>query len=129
MKKEQNRAHKPDDNIKKEAPYLLNPLLENPEDFIGYDIPDIKDDKRDKVLMIKAIGKCERAEKTVNKLTGINDQEVMEKRASKLGDYKAIVKIASRVNKSEAEEDIKRHTASDSEFSGFARFYYKKMLK
>ena len=129
LKKEQDRAYKRDDDIEKEAPYLLNPLLENPEDFIEYDIGDIEDDIRKKALMIKAIGKCGKAEKTVNKLTGINSREVMEKRASKLGDYRAIVKIVNRVNKSEAEEDIERHTASDSEFSGFARFYFKKMLK
>ena len=106
MKKEQNRAYKPDDNIEKESPYLLNPLLENPEDFIEYDIPDIEDDTRDKVLMIKAIGKCERAEKTVNELTGINSREVMEERADKLNHYEAVVKLMKSGNKSEAKEYI-----------------------
>ena len=119
VKEKQDRAHKPGDNIEKEDPYLLNPLLENPEDFIEYDI-------RDKALMIKAIGKCERAEKTINELTGINDRQVMEERANKLKDYKDTLDVVGILGD---KSRIERHTESSSVFTGFARFYFKEMLK
>ena len=76
LKDESKRAYKKGDDLSKEEPLLINPLKENPENFIEYDLPYDNED----CLMIKAIGKCDRGCKTVE-LTGINAREVAQERA------------------------------------------------
>ena len=67
LKDERKRAYGEKCDFEEEEPFLINPLKENPELFIDY---DVEEKSR---LMVKAIGRCERGEKTVNELTGIND--------------------------------------------------------
>ncbi len=122
LKNEEKRAYTENSGLGEEEPFLIAPLEENPELFIDYDLGETR-------LMAKAMGKCERGEKTINELTGINDRKVMEKRADKLKDYRvwAYLKINGNDElKSEADERLREYISSCSEFSGFAKFYFKK---
>ena len=125
LKDENKRAFFEHDDINKEEPVLINPLTENPEDFIIYDIPE--NDKEP--LMIKAVGKCERGDETV-KLTGINDKELLRERAEKFRDCCVLNKCFLMMkgnNPAGAKEickEIQRKTDSKSQFAGLARFYF-----
>lgn len=136
LKDGKKRAYKEDCDLGKEEPFLINPLEEDPELFIDYDLKETE-------FMAKAIGKCKRGQKTVDELTGINDREVMQQRAGKLKDYNILVRLFKflrllEINetnelrlkidelRSEADNLLCEHTSSRSEFSGFARFYFKK---
>ena len=126
LQDEQKRAFTPQDDLTKEESFLLNPLTENPEDFIQYDIPT----NNKKPLMIKAIGKDKRGNKTINELTGINDQEVLEARAEHFKNcrnlYELFILCQNDVEKRrERKTEIKEKIHSSSLFSGLARFYFK----
>ena len=96
-------------------------MTENPENSIEYDI--LKNN--DKPLMIKAIGKDERAKKTVNNLTGINDREVLTERGDQFEIYKAINLLPNNLEK---KQEIKNKLCSSScKFAGLARFYFKSL--
>ena len=129
LKDEKKRVYKEDCDLSKEEPFLINPLEEDPELFIDYELEETQ-------FMAKAVGKCERGKKTVDKLTGINDMEVMEQRAGKLKDYDILVRFLKLLRclknngtdelKSAVDERLQKHISPRSEFSGFARFYFKK---
>ena len=119
------RAFSENDDLKKEEPVLINPLTESPENFIKYDI--LENDKNP--LMIKAVGKCERGDKTINELTGINDKELLRERAECVGHYRILYKCFSVMKnnleaKKEIYEEIKKKLESGSQFAGLARFYF-----
>ena len=108
-----------DCDLEKEKPILINPLKEDPEEFIEYDLSN--------KLMVKAFGKCERGRKTVKELTGINDRYMMLKRASKLENFEDYKLWAGRKDKkNRASKRLRKYISSCSPFSGFARFYFKK---
>ncbi len=126
---ESKRAFKESDDIKKEKPFLINPLTENPEDFIEYDIPK----NNTEPLMIKTIGKNERGKKTVNELTGINSKNVISRRVEKFKHYLYLCKYLASLKKDNLKErtkikqvkkDIKEMQDSHSEFAGMARYYF-----
>ena len=122
LKDEKRRAYTEDCDINEEEPFLINPLKEDPEFFIDYELEKTQ-------LMAKAVGKCERSKKTVNELTGINDGAVMLRRADKLKDYKIWADLKKNGNnklRSMAEGRLREYISRCSEFSGFARFYFKK---
>ena len=122
LKDEEKRAYREDCDLGEEEPFLINPLEEDPELFIDYDLEETR-------LMAKAIGRCERGKKTVDELTGINDREVMEQRADKLKDYNILVRCLKNKGidelRSMADRCLHEHISPRSEFSGFARFYFK----
>ena len=80
--------------------------------------------------MVKAVGKCERGRKTVNELTGINDKFMLERRKKKLEYYDFLItclkKNGSDEIRSTAYESLLKCISRCSQFSGFARFYFKK---
>ena len=123
LKDESKRAFSEKDDLKKEEPMLINPLTENPEDFISYDIP--KDDKGP--LMLKAIGKCARGNKTIS-LTGINDEELLIERADSFKNYRIythfLIMVSNQEEKKEIHKMIKEKIESRSKFAGLARFYF-----
>ncbi len=122
LKDEKNRAYLEDTDLGKEVPILINPLNENPELFIDYDV-------RETGLMVKAIGRCERGENTVNALTGINDRKVMEERKGKLEEYELIRRLLRNGGNelySAAIEFMRKYVSPTSEFSGFAKFYFRR---
>ena len=122
LKDEKNRAYLEDTDLGKEVPILINPLKENPELFIDYDLRETK-------LMVKAIGRCERGEKTVNALTGINDRNVMEERADKLKVYQMIRNLMRNGDDElnpEGNELMREYVCPNSSFSGYAKFYFRK---
>ena len=115
------RLYPEDCDLEKEEPILINPLEEDPEEFIEYHLPT-------KSKMVKAVGKCERGKKTVNKLTGINNRHMMEERWRKLQDYEDYKLWAGLKNeKCRARKRLREYISSSSPFSGFAKFYFKKM--
>jgi len=122
LKDERKRAYGENCNLGEEEPFLINPLEEEPELFIEYDI-------RETGLMVKALGKCERGRKTVNELTGINDRKVMEERADKLKDYRVITLLLldeREERRSLAKKRLQEYVSPCHEFSGFAKFYFRK---
>ena len=119
LQNERNRAFKPQDDLTKEKPFLINPLTENPEDFIEYDIPT----NNKKPLMVKAISKDERGNKTINELTGINDQEVLEERSNYFNLFNKLFTLSQ--NNSEKQELKENFCSSSSLFAGLSRFYFK----
>ena len=120
LKDETKRAFSKNDNFENEEPYLINPLKEDPENFIEYEVPE---EEEKQPFMIKAIGKCERGKQTIEKLTGINYRNVMIERAEKLKNYKdSIILVENRLKK---REDLEKHKNASREFAGFARFYLK----
>ena len=132
LKDESKRAFSNKDNIKKEEPVLINPLTENPEIFIEYDIPE---DNKDDPLMIKAkaIGKCEKGDKTINELTGINDRELLLERAENFRNchilYKYFLALKNSFEaKKEIYKEVKKKMDSSNQFAGLARFYFNKVL-
>ncbi len=133
LKDESKRVFSEKDDLQKEEPFLINPLTENPEKFIKYDIPE----NNTKPPMIKAIGKCERGDKTVNELTGINSENVPLRRAEKfehylyLCKYLALLKKDNSNNCAEIEQvkkDMRKMQDSSSEFAGLARDYFIRVL-
>ena len=118
------RACEENSALNEEEPVLINPLEEDPEMFIGYDTEAPQ-------FMGKAVGKCERGRKTVDELTGINDMQVMSKRARKIRHYRlcalSLNNGADDELRTEADRCLREYVSSCSPFSGFARFYFKKM--
>ena len=124
LKHGSERAYGENSDLGKEDPILINPLEEDPEEFIEYDLSA--------KLMAKAVGKCERGRRMVaDELTGINDKKVMEERAHM---YKWGYRIccAHLKNKQDSKlrsmgsESLRTYISRRSEFSGFARFYFRK---
>ena len=123
LKDESKRAYTENCDLREEEPFLINPLEENPELLIDYDIEGNRP-------MAKAIGRCKRGEKTVNELTGINDIDVMLERAERLeACYDVCLNLKNSENdelRSRADKRLRKYISCCSEFSGFARFYFKK---
>ncbi len=123
LKEESKRVYTENCDLREEEPFLINPLEEDPELFIDYDIEGNRP-------MAKAIGRCERGKKTVNELTGMNDIEVMLERAERLEDcYDVCLNLKNSENnelRSRADKRLHKYISCCSEFSGFARFYFKK---
>ena len=130
LKDEAKRAYKKDDSLSEEEPLLINPLKENPENFIGYGLPN----EGESCFMIRAIGKCERGRKTVE-LTGINAREPMEKRAKLFKRFQSLRRFFDQYFKGELLElkfyelISEEFCSADSDFSGFANFYLKSTSK
>ena len=123
LKDGKKRAYTKDSDLDQEEPFLINPLEENPEQCIYYqELGEVG-------LMVKAVGNCERSKKTVDELTEINHREVMLERADKLEDYRMWADLKKNGNdewRSKADKRLRKYISRCSEFSGFARFYFKK---
>ncbi|MCP4217222.1 MAG: hypothetical protein GY765_21440, partial [bacterium] len=74
------RALSKADDLQLEQPVLIHPIDENPEDYIGFEWED------ENSFQVKAVGldQAGRGSETINGLTGINKQSVMEERADLL---------------------------------------------
>ena len=127
LKDEKKRVYEKGYDLGEEEPLLINPLEKDPELFIDYDLPSSTEDRQ---FMIKAIGRCEVGKKTVNELTGINDEEVMLERADKFEicyDVWADLKDSGNDKlRLKADKRLRKHISPNSGFSGFAKFYFKK---
>ena len=123
LEDESKRAFKKTDNLNLENPLLINPLEEEPDKFIEYDT--IEDGAKDK--MIKAIGKNERGNKTIE-LTGINSEQVMMERIAKWQHLKLIALSIKKIpNLIKTRPNlIKDNTSNSAPFSGFALFFFRK---
>ena len=131
LKDESKRAYTEKSDIDKEEPIMINPLKEDPELLINYDF--LAEADFSGKPMVKAVGKCMRSKKTVDGLTGINDENVMLERADKLEYYETLVIAELALRELERADKLKYIdkrvrdcVSSRSEFSGFARFYFRK---
>ena len=125
LRDENKRVFAEQDDIKTEEPFLINPLTENPEDFIEYDIPK----NNTQPLMIKAVGKNEKGDKTVNELTGINSKTALLSRGYRLKSYSRLYRIFSLLKndiekREKVYEEIKKEVHSSNPFAGMARYYF-----
>lgn len=122
LKHGSERAYEENSDLGKEEPILINPLEEDPEEFIEYDLSA--------KFMAKAVGKCERGRRMIaDELTGINDEKVMEERAQMYKEYRICAYLKNNGNseqRSMGSESLCTYISLCSEFSGFARFYFRK---
>ena len=128
LKDESKRAYTEKSDSDEEEPILINPLKEDPDLFIDYDFSAETDFSEE--FMVKAVGKCERGKKTVDELTGINDEDIMLERADKLEYYEICVGLRNTGDgklRSSIDKRLRDCVSGRSEFSGFAKFYFKKM--
>ena len=124
LEDEAKRALKCEDDIGQEKPALINPLEEDPEQFVGYEIP-----KTHNAIMLKAVGKNSRGNTTITRV-GLNDKNVMQDRADKLREFALFMNIAKGNNfceetKQKIKQHIERSIADQAPFAGMARFYFK----
>ncbi|MCH8877405.1 MAG: hypothetical protein IIA89_11380 [Chloroflexi bacterium] len=122
------RAGSPDDDLTQENPVLINPVEENPEDFIDFVWSDVSD------LLVKAVGVDERGRGTETiKIIGLNRRVLMEERADLLPTLHGI-RVRMDAGKhwdsanlvSEAADDIRRETGARKLFAGLGRAYFKR---
>lgn len=122
------RAFKEKDDLSDEKPVLIHPIDEEPEKFIGFDWQESLG------ILVKAVGldKEGRGFRTVNDLTSVNDLDMMKQRGQLVNLLQAIAytMIYARhsgnhilMNKYSA--IIKDETASDKEFAGFRRAFFR----
>ncbi len=119
------RAYRPDGNLENEYPMLINPIEENPEDFIGFDWQQAYG------KMVKAYGLDPRGSKTIE-IVGLNRHELMEERASHLYGLQAAAKLiigAQHVNNQDmvakTVAKIQDMTSSKRRFSAFRRAFFR----
>jgi len=125
---EKRRSKHPGDSLSNEEPYMINPIDENPEDYIGFDWDSTN-------LLVKAVGldKNNRGAKVVNELTAINSQSVIEERAQNLETIRTIANLCiwSKLQENKLifekiKELIAKYTKNDMQFSGFYRAFFQK---
>ena len=131
LKDQNKRAYTKEGDIHNEKPFLINPLEEDPSNLINYDLP-----LDSNPIMIKAIGRCPRGQKTIE-LTGINSNQAMEERADRFEDFKNVKFIydlmeeygidVSNQYKNKLQKNVRKYSSEKSTFSGFATFYFKKV--
>jgi len=117
-------------DLSRERPYLLNPVTDNPEDFIIYDYTTSK-----VPVPVSSAGDHDgRGRKTIE-LLGLGKRTgLITARAEKLRDMELCQKSINHMERSDKDfgdvldktiETLKSHINSKSQFAGFARFYYK----
>lgn len=124
------RAIKKDDDISQERPYLLNPVADDPEQFIIYDYTNDKIP----VPVGSANDHSGRGAKTIE-LFGLRERvNLITDRAEKLENMKICARYIIYKQESDKNlsldqliESLKSHTNSRSNYAGFARFYYNQM--
>ncbi len=119
---------KGDGDLTAEKPVLIHPIDEDPESFIRFEW------KESKGILVKAVGTDgdNRGDCTVNRLTGINDPLMMERRAELIHSLKAISTLYELARLKEkpdlvdkCAEMIKQATMANLEFAGFRRAFFR----
>jgi len=122
--KESQRALGP--GTHRERPVLIDPATEDPTGFIGYVW------ESDRVIAI-GLDEDGRGDRTVNELTAINQEDVIDERSNGLGNLELIAGLMKRALAGNHSEliakyagEIERETDSALPFAGFRRFYFRK---
>jgi len=119
------RAITPNDNLGQEESFLIDPLKEDPKDFIGFDWEN---------KSVIALGKDRenRGSKTCNELTGINDPFTILDRSDLLVQlhqmafsYEYFRQENNQTEKIRWEKKIKETTSSKIKYAGFRRSYFR----
>ena len=114
--------------MEKERPFLINPVDEDPVDYIGFDWQSSHG------LLVKAIGLDEEDGRGTNtiKLTGLNRPDLMKERADVISTLRPLVKtmmygehLGLKFTINRAAEEIRKETAADKPFAGFRRAYFR----
>lgn len=127
-----DRAFNKDSDLSRERPYLLNPVLDDPEQFIIYDCTNSKVP----VPVSGANDNDGRGKKTIE-LLGLNIRTTLiTERAEKLINMELCAKAIIYFQMSDKDfgvqlekhiSSLKSHTNSKSIYAGFSRFYYRQM--
>ena len=127
---EEDRAFDKDSDLSQERPYLLNPVLDNPEQFIIYDYTT---NPLMPVPVSSANDNDDRGKKTIE-LLGLNKRtELITDRAEKLRNMDLCAKAINYMEMSDKDfgnqfehqiGSLKSHTNPKSNYAGFSRFYY-----
>ncbi len=127
LREEEKRVDTPDSDLALEEPFLINPAVENPEDFISYRWDAEVD------ILVKPYGvddEC-RGSKTIE-ILGLDQPDLMEERGAlmltlrgiememRAGQYRGCKMIIDR-----AKNRIKAETSSKTPFSGFKRAFFR----
>jgi uncharacterized protein (TIGR02646 family) len=128
----EDRAFNKDSDLSKERPYLLNPALDDPEQFIIYDYTNPKVP----VPVSSANDNDDRGKKTIE-LLGLNKRTTLiTDRAEKLKNMELCAKAIIYFQMSDKDftdqlkkqiGSLKSHTNSKSNYAGFSRFFYNQM--
>lgn len=126
---EGDRAFTKDDDLLQERPYLLNPAIDNPEEFIIYDYTNPK-----VPVPVSSTNDHEgRGGKTIEVLGLNNNTDLITGRAEKLKNMEICAKAIIYMEMSEKDfgdklddqiNSLKSHINAKSRFAGFSRFYY-----
>lgn len=126
---EPDRAFTKDDNLLQERPYLLDPAIDDPEEFIIYDYTNPKVP----VPVSSAKDHEDRGKKTIEVLGLSKRINLITGRSEKLKNMQIFAKLITYMSMSDKpyvdELDdcigtLKSHINSKSQFAGFSRFYY-----
>jgi uncharacterized protein (TIGR02646 family) len=123
------RAESPTDDLSKENPFLIHPILDKPEEYITFDW------KRTRLFVkAKGIDRKGRGKKTINALTDINRNELLKERARIIleleQDYEVLKNAKESENLEELEEsynNILKHTEKGVLFSGLRNEFFKEI--
>jgi uncharacterized protein (TIGR02646 family) len=127
---EDDRAFTKDDDLLQERPYLLDPAIDDPEEFIIYDYTNPK-----APLPVSSANDNEgRGKRTIEVLGLKKNTDLITGRAEKLENMKICAKAINYMDMSDKDfgknlvdsiSRLKSHISSKSQFAGFSRFYYK----
>ena len=121
------RAYSPEDNLEDENPELINPINEDPKNYIGFDWQESYN------KFVKAVGLDEdgRGSNTIQ-ITGLNSPELLEERAELLTSLQDCVTAMNHAKYrgniyliGVIAEKVKHHTLSKRRFAGFRRVFFR----
>ncbi len=122
LKEGSPRADSKNRDLTQEKPLLINPLEEDPEKSIEYDLDDC--------TMVKAIGKNEKGERTIE-ITDLNSTEKMRERLEFKETLKLIYDILKKdpinsyQNPRSDPPELEIYSNPNSRFCGLAKFFLK----
>ena len=127
---EDDRAFNKDEDCSLERPYLLDPVIDSPEELIIYDYTN-----HNVPLPVSSANDHEgRGKKTIEVLGLNRNTDLITGRAEKLNSMKICAKAINYMEMSEKDfgkdladniSSLKSHISSKSQFAGFSRYYYK----
>ncbi len=126
IENEANRAYSPDDDLKREQAYLIDPCEEEPETMLTYDWGD------DDFVWINSRPGSEKGRRTWEVLD-LNRNELLEERAGLLSELEAIANemkagkhLGNQIIIDRATANIQSATAAERRFAGFRRNFFRK---
>ena len=121
------RACCPEDSLDDENPELINPITENPENYIGFEWGE----SYNKFVKTVSLDGDGRGNKTIH-IAGLNRPELQQERAELVTGLQSCVELMNYAKLAgialvfeESIEKIKSHTSPKRRFTGFRRAFFR----